>query len=88
MGDCYSGERGEDTFFQEGEQLQFATIPQPKPWVGCVDNEMKACSAGNLECSGQERSNYVFTLRDSTYSQDIYIILQKSTCFRRRAELP
>lgn len=37
---------------------------QPKPLLGCVDNEMRDCTGNNLECAGQENSNYVFSLDD------------------------
>ncbi|XP_031556840.1 uncharacterized protein LOC116293538 isoform X2 [Actinia tenebrosa] len=61
-GDCYSGERAAETYYQEGEQLVFSDQNQPKPWLGCIDSEKKPCHINNLECSGQERTNYVFTI--------------------------
>ncbi|XP_048581714.1 uncharacterized protein LOC5511228 isoform X2 [Nematostella vectensis] len=61
-GECYSGTRAAETYFQEGEQLLFMKRTQPKPWLGCVDNENKECHGNNLECVGQERTNYVYTL--------------------------
>ena len=66
---CVSGARGADSYRMEGEQLLFMTSPQPRPWLGCVDNEMKPCTGqDNLECSGQERTNYVFTLQNGERS--------------------
>jgi len=62
--ECLSGDRASDTYLQEGEQLLFMAPTQPKPLLGCVDNEMKLCSGSNLECAGQENSNYVFSLDD------------------------
>lgn len=62
FGECYSGERAAETYYQEGEQLVFSDQNQPKPWLGCIDSEKKPCHINNLECSGQERTNYVFTV--------------------------
>lgn len=53
-----------DTYSEEGEQLLFMAPSQPKPLLGCVDNEMRDCTGNNLECAGQENSNYVFSLDD------------------------
>ena len=69
-----------DTFSQEGEQLLFMAPTQPKPLLGCVDNEMKLCTGNNLECAGQENSNYVFSLNDGGYSwllAGFWILLKK-----------
>ncbi|KAL9971012.1 hypothetical protein ACROYT_G023488 [Oculina patagonica] len=71
-GECLSGERASDSYFQEGEQLLFMAPTQPKPLLGCVDNEMKLCSGNNLECAGQENSNYVFSLDDVKAVQGNY----------------
>lgn len=67
-GECLSGDRASDTYFEEGEQLLFMAPTQPKPLLGCVDNEMNLCSGNNLECAGQENSNYVFSLDDGRWS--------------------
>jgi hypothetical protein len=64
-GDCYSGSRAAETYYQEGEQLVFSDQNQPKPWLGCIDNEKKECHSNNLECGGQERTNYVYTIESS-----------------------
>ena len=63
-GECLSGDRAADTYFEEGEQLLFMAPTQPKPLLGCVDNEMNQCAGNNLECAGQENSNYVYSLSD------------------------
>ena len=67
-GECLSGDRARDTYLEEGEQLLFMAPTQPKPLLGCVDNELKLCTGNNLECAGQENSNYVFSLDDGRWS--------------------
>ena len=57
-----------DTYSEEGEQLLFMAPSQPKPLLGCVDNEMRDCTGNNLECAGQENSNYVFSLDDGKFT--------------------
>ncbi|XP_074627228.1 uncharacterized protein LOC141885237 isoform X4 [Acropora palmata] len=71
-GECLSGDRASDTYFDEGEQLLFMSPTQPKPLLGCVDNEMKQCSGNNLECAGQDNSNYVYSLSDVKAVQGNY----------------
>jgi len=61
-GDCYSGEQAAATYYQEGEQRYFSDPSQPKPWLGCLDTNKQECHSNNLECGGQERTNYVYTL--------------------------
>ncbi|XP_068700145.1 uncharacterized protein [Montipora foliosa] len=71
-GECLSGDRAADTYFEEGEQLLFMAPSQPKPLLGCVDNEMNQCAGNNLECAGQDNSNYVYSLSDVKAVQGNY----------------
>lgn len=66
-GDCYSGEQAAATYYQEGEQRYFSDSSQPKPWLGCLDVNKQECHSNNLECGGQERTNYVYTLESGKH---------------------
>ena len=68
-----------DTYSEEGEQLLFMAPSQPKPLLGCVDNEMRDCTGNNLECAGQDNSNYVFSLDDGKLTMYIIWLLNSRT---------
>ena len=78
-----------DTYSKEGEQLLFMAPSQPKPLLGCVDNEMRDCTGNNLECAGQENSNYVFSLDDgkiTMYNQVSFGCLTLENCKEKSSQ--
>ena len=67
LGECRSGVNVDRSYASQGARVAY-THQGPRPWVGCVGKGMKQCKRPSLSCVGQDQTNYVYGLKNSTFS--------------------